>query len=345
MRTVIKINPDGTPVFAKNGMSLMNAAGDFDSTTLGYERALTTLTYQKKKITTQKFYKISPAEYVPVAVGEGSFAQAILTHQTISGSGDFEEGIINQGQSNSRLARSTVGITSSTVKVATWAKTVDYSIVEIEQAMLANNWDIISSIYEARKMNWDLGIQQLSFLGLRSDNTGYPGLLTSPNCTINTALITASLSSLSATDFNTFIANILEVYRLNCNRTAYPTHFIIPEDDYNGLVSQMTASFPIRSKMSILREAFNDLGLGGIKIMPLAYGMPLYNKLFINVGTGKHRYALYNYDDTSLRMDIPVSFTPTAPGTFNNFNFQNVAYGQFTGLNLYRNAEIMYFDY
>lgn len=345
MKTVIGFDAKGNPQFSNVGMSLRNAAGDFDTTTLGYQRALTTLTYQKKKVTTQKFYKIPIASYVPVAIGDGAFSASMLTHMQVSSSGDFEEGIIHQGQGNARIARATIGKTSKTVAVANWAKSVDYTLIEVEQAMVANNWNMIEGIYEARKMNWDLGIQQLAFLGLRSDQTNFPGLLTQSGCTINTSLITASLATLSSDNFNTFIGSVVETYRLNCNRTAYPTHFFIPEDDYNGLVSQMSSTYPVRTKMSILREAFSDLGLGGITILPLAYAMPTYNKNFINVGTGKHRYILMNYDDASIRMDIPVNFTPTAPGTWNNFNFQNVAYGQFTGVGLYRNLELMYFDY
>lgn len=343
MKTVLKINQDGTPVFSNQRMSVMNAAGDFDANTLGYQRALTTLTYQKKKVTTQKFFRVAPADFIPMAVGEGAFSQSILTHQTISTSGDFEEGIISQGISNARLARSTVGITSKTIQIKNWAKSIDYSIFEIEQAMQANNWDAITAIHNARKENWDLGIQKLAFLGLASDQTNFPGLLTQTSATTNTSLITQLLNTMSYTQYATFIADLLEAYRSNCNRSAYPTHFVIPEDDWNGLVAPFNPAFPVVSQLQYLRQAFSDLGLGGIKIMPCAYAMPAYNKTFLNSGTGYHVYTFYNFDETSIRMDVPVWFTPTAPNTWNNFNFQDVAYGQFGGVQLYRNLELMYF--
>jgi hypothetical protein len=43
-------------------------------------------------------------------------------------------------------------------------------------------------------------------------------------------------------------------------------------------------------------------------------------------------------------MDIPVDFTMTQAGTLNNFQFQDAAYGQFTGVGIYRLLELVYFD-
>ncbi len=55
-------------------------------------------------------------------------------------------------------------------------------------------------------------------------------------------------------------------------------------------------------------------------------------------------YSLYNYDEESLRMDIPVDYTNTLANSIDNFSFQNVGYGQFTGVLAYRPLELMYFD-
>lgn len=335
------------PVFSKNqGLTLMNSTQGIETSGFGYQRAIDTLTYIKTLITEQIFYKVNILDYAPIVVGEGSFAQSILTNLTFSASGDFFEGVINQGNNNDQLAKANVGISSVTTPIFNWAKSIDYSIIEIEQALQANNWDLIKSKHDARKENWDLGIQSMFFLGMPSDPTNAPGLLNQSNVNVNMSLIPGLLNAMDFADYTNFIADLIETYRLNNNRTAYPTHFIIPEDDYNGLAVPYTATatgFPVISKLQYLRQALAELGLGGIKIMPSAYAMPAYNA-DANL-LDKHVYTLLNYDVRSVRMDIPVMITSTQPNTLNNFQFQDAAYGQFSPVVSLRPLEMLYFTF
>src|SRR6185437_6455248 len=135
--------------------------------------------------------------------------------------------------------------------------------------------------------------------------------------------ITAPISTLSVSNLKTFCASVLNVYRANCNRTAWPTHFILPESDYLGLASPASSDFPIRSTLSLLEETFQVMTKRkDFKILPCAYGDAAYNSSVINVGTGKQVYALLNYDEESLRMDIPVDYTSTLANSLDNFTFQ-----------------------
>jgi hypothetical protein len=334
------------PLFAKNGgLSLLNSTQGIETSSFGYQRAITTLTYIKTLITEQIFYKVNPLDYAPVVVGEGSFAQAILTNITFSTSGDFFAGLINQGNNNDQLAKANVGISSITTPVFNWAKSIDYTIFEIEQALQANNWDLIKSKHDARKENWDLGIQQMFFLGMPSDPVNAPGLLNNTNVNINSAIITQLLNTMTFAQFTAVVADLLEAYRSNSNRTAYPTHFIIPEDDYNGMMVPYTATatgFPLISIMEYLKKAFAGVGLPNLKIMPSAYAMPAYNASAS--GLDQHTYTLLNYDVRSVRMDIPVMITATQPNTINNFQFQDAAYGQFTPVVVIKPLEMLYFQ-
>ncbi len=343
MKTVLGYDAQGEPIFAlRGGVELKNANGDIPGTSLGYQRTIDTLTYMKKLITTPKYYEINIAEYLPVVIGEGSFADNILTNITINGSGDFEEGFINQGIDNSMLAKVNAGISSKTVPVVTWAKSVDYTQIELEQALFANSWNIINARHTSRQMNYELGLQQLAFLGSRTRPADVCGLLTQPNVNINTALITASLSSMSVTDYTSFIGGLYEAYRQNCNRTARPNRFVLPESDFNGLQVPYSPSFPNVSKMDWLMKAFAALGLSDMKVLPCVYGMPEFNA---DYGLDLNRYALYNAEEESLRMDIPVNIRSTMPGTLNNFQFQDAAFAMFTGAWAYRELEMLYFDY
>lgn len=330
-----------------SGLTIRNATGDIDQTTLGYQIAIDTLTFIKKQITEQKFYEIAPADYVPIAVGDGAFSQNILTNLTVSTARDFESGIIQSGNGNDRLDIADSAIASKTVAVLNWAKAVGYSVFEVEQALQANNWDIIESKHRSRKKNWDLGIQKLAFLGILGDQTSFPGLLTQSSSTVNsdTTTITGLISTMTAAQFANFVANVVASYQSNCAYTAMPTHFLIPQDDWLGLASPVSAAYPFNSKLEYLKKAFAEIVPGGVKLMPLVYGMPSYNSSVINVGTGLHRYCMYRYDQETLRMDIPVDYTVTQPNTLNNFQFQDAGYGQATGLGVYRPLEILYFDF
>lgn len=335
------------PIFnEQRGLTLMNATQGIETSSFGYQRAITTLTYIKTLITEQVFYKVNPMHYAPVVVGEGSFAQSILTNLTFSTSGNFFDGLINQGNNNDQLAKANVGISSVTTPVFNWAKSIDYTIFEIEQALQANNWDTIKSKHDARKENWDLGIQSMFFLGMPSDPVNAPGLLNQQNVNVNQTLITGLLNAMDFADYTTFIGDLLETYRLNNNRTAYPTHFIIPEDDYNGLAVPYTATttgFPVISKLGYLKAAFAELGMAGINIMPSAYAMPTYNNGVANLDL--HVYTLLNYNVRSVRMDIPVMITSTQPNTLNNFQFQDAAYGQFSPVVSLKPLEMLYFTF
>ena len=330
-----------------SGLTIRNATGDINETSLGYQIAIDTLTFIKKQITEQKFYEVPPADYVPIAVGDGAFSQKILTNLTVSTARDFESGIIDQGVANDRLESADAAIASKTAFVLNWAKAVGYSVFEIEQALQASNWDIIESKHRARKKNWDLGIQKLAFLGILSDQTNFPGLLSQSGSNVNSDLvtITMSISSMSAAQFGTFVSLVLASYQSNNGYTALPTHFVIPQSDWLGLASPVSTQYPFNSKLEYLKKAFDEIVPGGIKILPAIYGQPNFNSSVVNAGTGLNRYAMYRYDPESLRMDIPVDYTVTQPNTLNNFNFQDAAYGQATGCIVYRNLELEYFDF
>ena len=339
MKTRI-LNSKGEPIvlsdqqvrIAKVNQRLVNA--------LGYQIDITTLTAIISKITEQKFFKIPFADYMPVKVGEGSWSAALTTFRTFLTGGQFEEGIINSGSNNGRLAAADAGVDALTIKVLNWGKTVGWTLPELQIASRSGNWDIVTSKEKSRKTNWDLGLQRVSFLGVRGD-TNALGLLTQ-SITPNTAVITKAIKSMSTAELKTFQAAIIAAYRLNCAYTAWPTHFIIPESDYLGLAAQAAPDFPIKSVLVLLEDAFKAITQNpNFKILPLAYADVVNSDSQLTT----QRYTLLNYDEESVRMDIPVDYTATLANSNDNFSFQNVGFGQFTGVLAYRPLEMMYFDY
>jgi hypothetical protein len=170
--------------------------------------------------------------------------------------------------------------------------------------------------------------------------------------TINTSLISAALSGLNAANFATFVQTLISTYFTATASTQMPTTFVIPYSDFLGLqtmtpnvIGAGEGTFPI-SKLDFLLRAFKAATQNpNFEIKPLAYCDKENNSTRINVGTGKQCYILFNKDPESIRMDIPVDYTTTQPNSVNNFQFQNVGYGQYTGVGVYRNLEVLYFQF
>lgn len=315
---------------------------------LGYEVNVTTLTTIMKKISEQKFFEVAPADYLPIRVGEGTWSTQLTTYRSFDLAEAFETGIVNTGGQNARLATADAGVDALNVKVFPWAKSIGWSIFDLEFAAKSGNWDLVSAKERSRKKNWDLGIQRIMFLGANGQNGSSGtclGLLNQPGITVNTTVITKPIKSMTPEELAVFCANVYEAYRSNCQRTAVPTHFIIPESDYNGLASQSSPTFPIKSKLTILLETFRDITQKkDFKILPLSYADAAYHTE-VSAIAGKQVYTMLNYDEESVRADIPLDYTNTLANSLDNFSFQNVGYGQFTGVLAYRPLEMLYFHH
>lgn len=324
------------------GMALKNA--------LGYEVNITTLTTIVKKVSQMKLYEIAPADYVPIKVGEGTWSSNLTTYRSFDIADQFESGIINTGGNNTRASVGDAGVDALNIKVNNWLKNCGWSIFDLQQAAKSGNWDLVTAKEKTRKRNWDLGIQRVAFLGARGQNSGSSatclGLLNQAGITFNTSLITAPLKGLTPDQLSTFQQNVISQYRINNNYTAFPTHFIIPESDYNGLVSQASSTFPMKSKLMLLEEGFKTICRNDkFKILPLAYCDAANAGGSLNPLALTSQYVLLNYDEESIRMDIPLDYTNTLANSLDNFMFQNAGYGQFTGVLAYRPLELFYMGY
>lgn len=310
---------------------------------LGYEIDITSLTSILKSVTEQKFFTLMPADYLPVVVGEGAWSSNLVKYRDFQSADSFSTGVVNTGASNSKLAETNSAVDSVMTQVKNWAKQISWSFMDLQIAARSGNWDIVTSKEKSRKRNWDLGIQEVAFWGL-ADDADVKGLLTLSGVTSNTALITKKISSMTAAEFQALLAGLFDAYRVNCSRTARPTHFIMPETDYNGLATSVDETYPLKSRLDRLYEGLRLMTQNpNFKILPCAYADKATNA---NVsGLNKNRYVMLNYDDDSIRMDIPVDYTNTMQNTINGFQFQNVGYGQFTGVQLYRAPEVLYFDW
>lgn len=316
---------------------------------LGYEVPITTLTTIVKKVSMMKLYEIAPADYIPLKVGEGTWSSNLTTYRSFDIADQFESGIINTGGNNTRQSVGDAGVDALNIKVNNWSKNCGWSIFDLQEAAKSGNWDLVTAKEKTRKRNWDLGIQRVAFLGANGMNaSGGPclGLLNQAGITFDTTLLTQTLSSSTPAQLSTFQQQSITRYRKNCNYTAFPTHLVVPESDYNGMAAQASSSFPMKSILMLLEEGFQLLTRNkSFKILPLAYADVANSNGVLAVGANTCQYAFLNYDEESIRMDIPLNYTNTLANSIDNMMFQNAGYGQFTGVLAYRPLELYYFGF
>ena len=318
-----------------NEYKFVDRDGKVNENSLGYKQVISTLTAIASQVSKQKFYTVPIAEYMPVLVGRSGYALEILNWRTFSDGEDFDTGVIANAGNKNKIQEVDATLDSINQTVYPWAKGISYTIFQVEQAALAGSFfSLIEAKEISRKTNWDLGIQKKAFFGYGASK----GLLNQSAVSANTAAIPKRLNGMSASELNTFVGTILGVYRQNCNYTAYPNRFVIPEADWNGLGEFPDATFPIKSRLVILEEAFKTMTMKpDFKILPLAY----CDK--VNFDTTNNLYCLYNSDPTSMKFDIPLDYQMSQTASINGFQWANVAWGSFAPLALLRPKELMYF--
>lgn len=329
-----------------------NAVGSGGS--VGMDIPITTMTTIIKEKSEQKFYKLmgrSVSDYIPIKVGgEGAWSDYLLTYVVQQFAGNFEEGIIDMGSPSARLAEDWVGVKGVPVPTYVWAKKIGWNIAQLNAAAKAGNWDLVGSLEEAIKTDFDLGVQRWAFLGGRglSGNNGVSfGLLNQPatdGITTNTTLITQPISAMNPSQFATFVQDLVGLYLINTNATQLFSHFVIPLTDFVALTTPISPTFPNVSMMTYLEDAFKKVNPNFKGILPLAYCDGPFNSDVFG-GNGTQVYALYNFDPKSLRMDVPVPYSFTVPNTLDGWHLASVSYGQVTGLKTYHPQELMYFTF
>lgn len=304
---------------------------------LGYNFDITTLTEIRQQIIEQKFYEIAPADYISVKVGFGAFSDQLLTYRSYSTGDGFESGIVDTN--TSKLDTVDTGFDAITTKIVSWAKGLEYNLLSLQTATKSGNWSLIEQKEKARLQNWQLGIQKIFGLGHSTDEK-VTGLLNNPNVTDDTTTLTAKISSLSDENFQSFIQAFVAAYRANTGSRNYPDTFVIPSSDWDGLGRAASTTHPNITRREYLIREFREITRNpNAQVIPLAYCDAADNNL------GLTRYVMYKNNEDTLAMNIPVDYTSTIAGTFNGFNFESAAYGQFTGVEIYRPKEVIYFSF
>lgn len=325
-------------------LEFMNANGGIDPASEGYQYVIQTTTQIAAGVIEQEFYEIPFGQYLPIDVGTGAFMESIVKNVNYQSAGPFEQGIVSLS-AQAKIKQVDAGVAPITTKIYSWNAGYQWSLWEVRKALAADNWDPIAARYETLVENYQLGIQQVAFLGLLLDPTGCPGLLSNPQVTINLAVIPQAISSMSPDTLATLVATIMAAYFANSNSTKLPTHFAIPMSDWLGMDRPWSTNFPNVSIREYLTKAFKMATKNpNFEIYGVAYADQA-NNAGVWEPAGTNRYVLYRNEPKSLKMYNPLDMLINAPATADNFHFQGVAMAQFTGVQIYKVPEVLYFDW
>ncbi len=109
------------------------------------------------------------------------------------------------------------------------------------------------------------------------------------------------------------------------------------------MAAQAAPGFPMKTILALLLEAFQIICQNkNFKILPLAYADVANAGGALNSLAASKQYTFLNYDEESLVINVPLQYTNTLANSIDNFQFQNSAYGQHTGVLALRPAELFY---
>lgn len=340
-RIAIQVRGDKTISNVKDTLNNSKILNNASNSGFATKQDINTLTEIKQDVVSQKFFEFNPSDCIPVTVGFGAWADDILKYRSFITGDDFESGDIDLAR-NSRLSQADVAVDAVKRIIKSWAKQIDYNIIELNQAIIRGNWNLISEREMSLKKGHDLGIQRIAFLGHKTD-ARVEGLYNQSDADITVdagVTIPTPVADLSDANFDLFKRSLIQTFFDNSNSTSMPDTFIMPSSDFLRLGgASATAAFPIKGRLELLLEAFKAVtGNENFQIKGLPYGSASVS------GLSKDRYILYKRTSDVLEMDIPVPYTSLTAETSNNFQFDSVAYSRYTGVQVYRPKEFMYFD-
>lgn len=323
---------------------LYNADGSVNQSGLGFKYAMQSTTLVLADTIKQKFYEEAIAKFATVLVGRGPWLDFIQQPMTFDAGGPFHEGDTTMATTQ-QIPTVDVAMSPLTFPLKGWNKGTRWANPEVERALATNNWDLIKARQAALEKNWQLGIQEVGFVGNPNDLANYPGLLSNTGISVDTTFIPGPLSTMTSAQLDLIVAGLIGKYRKNTNETRFPNRLVVPMSDWTGLgVNIAIAGTPITmSRLEYLLKAFKGVCGDDFQILPTAYSNKERNAGWW-AANGTNRYALYNNDPETIHMDIPVQMQLYAPATANNYQWNQVGAGQYGGMNVYRIPEVMYFD-
>ena len=307
--------------------------------TTGLEQITTTLTDILDGAVHTLYYELNGqklSDFCPIEVGRGAWAKQLLQYAVNYKANSGKQGLINPTANGiAKDANATLEIGSFVMpnNFWRWDYTITNELVNMARVN-AETFSIIEEHENARKKVWDLLLQDAWMLGL-GDGKSY-GLLNQPNVTVNTTLITAKLSAMTDTQFDTFLATAGNTFGSNSSYTVTFNRLHIPTSDFYSLTKPY-GTFGL-NRLQVLEDAFKRIVGGDFKVVHSKYA-----ETANAAGTGA-RYMFYNADADNICSFLPVPYTPTSLFPQGSIDLISQAYGQFITPYVKRTGAVLYAD-
>lgn len=324
----------------KHKFRVDNAVAFANPANYGLEQNITTLTRIVAGVQRQKFYTLAGqalTDFIPIEVGTGAYGKDIMQYTVAQVGAPFEAGIIQPGNGMNKDANVDIVIDNITIRNNYWRVKYQATKEIVEMAKVnAQTFSYIEELERARLKTWQLGIQEVAFLGT-TDGLNF-GLLNQPDVTVNTSLLPASFGEMSIEQLNNFATTVVGTFFTQTNSTVFPNTLVIPTAALGALGVPINPQFPIGTRRQYLEDAFKAAGApADFRILHTVYNN--------TAGTnGGQRYVLYNRDADTLTMYIPKPYTPYPLYPTGSLDMISDAEGQFTGVWAKRPNEILYMD-
>ena len=318
---------------------MRNETSRFTNSDPGFDQILSTITAISAHISKQKFYQVpNLSDYIDFEIGVGTYMQEVGTWRTYTLGQSFESGNVAMSSANGKLSSVETSLDFVRTPIQNWALSLNYSLWELKQTDQTKVFSYVSSLESARKKCFDLGLQEVVFLGTKN---GGRGLLNFTEIQPDTTTITKPFTSMTATEVNNFVGSVAKAWYERCDYSAIPNRFVMPLDDFAGLSAFTDPSFPLVTKFDALDKAFKAQFGQNFRILPIAYA----NKTKNGLGGSTNRYALYNADIETVKQLVPLPYTSLQLSSIDGYQYTSVATAQYgNGATLLKPAEFIYFD-
>ena len=325
--------------YARETYKAVNAL--FDAPTAGVKQTVDTLTDIVAGVVEAKYYELAgqkPSDFINIDVGRGAYAGQIFQFASAYVGATFDECIINPASTGiHNNATADIVVDGMSIKNNFYRQ--KYSISQEELKMAAINkvaFDVVEQKEKARAKNWQLGIQNVLFNGLKDGSA--KGLLNQTGVTVNTSLLPVKIEQMTVTQLKELAGKVISTYFNNANGTYMPNRWLMPTNTFMALGVPYGDTFGMPTIREVLENALKAAGAPA--------DFRIVHALYANdaATAGRGRHALYNTDVDNIVMYIPKQYTPHPLYAQGSLDMISDAEGQFTGVQLKKPSTFMYMD-
>lgn len=296
-----------------------------------FNRQHSDLTLILEDVASQLSYNDDLSNFVSLDVRD-TFNRNVMGRIAINGNGGFRSKLLNGDEGN--LVQGNVSFGSIYMPAVYWGEKAQVNYFQ-QGAGSEMGLDILGEKTRAIADEWATGLLDTYMLGITQGTTQVTnGLLNmpAPVSVTNTTLVTKSLSSMTDAEFNTFLGGLIGQYAINVGYATAPDTFVIPTDDYMGLVGTQigtgaNANNGVFTRLARLEQALQQAsGNVNARVLHSPYAMKAQNASGIN----KNVYALYRKDTLSAL--LPMDLRAVAPLDSEGFITEVAYVGSVSGI-------------